>query len=676
MGITLNQLTNSVNKVMAKIKDKYVPKENDKGLSTNDYTNEDKNKVAKIDTIENSIEQVSSQIDDIENERVNISLKEFGCICDGQTDDTEKFLLAINSVDNNSNLIFNGTVRITQPINLVKNKRINLIGVSNGRGAKSKILFDSVDKSCALFTTLSASRINVFFDLRNIEIVVNKVDGKSVNSLFKGIKFQESTMEHCTIKNFNIIYDNCGASWISKIINNSFTEIGRAFLSNDCLFVDSIITNNYFSGNSSMPIDENGQKVYRCPDFMDTETTFSRISKTNIANNWFEKFGTIFTSCTQSPIVGNTFDYCYTLGRLNTVFSSNVLTNFNHSSFIGQFKNYGDFWSGFSNISYIGTLDSGASIIGNQFFFDIKDTSIKGFNFRNYGILSAENIYYFDNIKLSKNTYGLTGEINKDLLIDFSNIYYNYYNNSSIKKSHLRNMELNDYENIPFTVNFNSPDDYKFCDGMKVKINNIELICKIINNTLFSGADPTTNICHLYDNDGVLHYFKTINLCGGFENITTDKTGVDCKWYLQNSGMVKAEGSSNILLNLYINNNTGAITRSVYCKVTDLTSGYYRFSPCNCSSKSGNTTVAFYDIDDSLLATLQLTEECVFKIPSSYSYAIITQQIKFTDTNVEWVTPASINRYGEPIGEIVKSEKIRLLQVITSDGNVEYQPYN
>lgn len=64
MGITLNQLTNTVSKVMAKIKDKYVPKENDKGLSTNDYTNEDKNKVAKIDTIENSIEQVSSQIDE------------------------------------------------------------------------------------------------------------------------------------------------------------------------------------------------------------------------------------------------------------------------------------------------------------------------------------------------------------------------------------------------------------------------------------------------------------------------------------------------------------------------------------------------------------------------------------------------------------------------------------
>lgn len=59
----MEQLTNSVNKVMTKVKDKFVSKEEGKGLSTNDYSTEDKSKVAKIDTIENSIEQVSSQID-------------------------------------------------------------------------------------------------------------------------------------------------------------------------------------------------------------------------------------------------------------------------------------------------------------------------------------------------------------------------------------------------------------------------------------------------------------------------------------------------------------------------------------------------------------------------------------------------------------------------------------
>ena len=67
MGITLNQLTNSVNKVMIKVKDKFVLKEEGKGLSTNDYSTEDKSKVAKIDDIESSIEQVSSQIDDKAN---------------------------------------------------------------------------------------------------------------------------------------------------------------------------------------------------------------------------------------------------------------------------------------------------------------------------------------------------------------------------------------------------------------------------------------------------------------------------------------------------------------------------------------------------------------------------------------------------------------------------------
>ena len=65
MGITLNQLTNSVNKVMIKVKDKFVSKEEGKGLSTNDYSTEDKSKVAKIDDIENSVKNVSSQIDEI-----------------------------------------------------------------------------------------------------------------------------------------------------------------------------------------------------------------------------------------------------------------------------------------------------------------------------------------------------------------------------------------------------------------------------------------------------------------------------------------------------------------------------------------------------------------------------------------------------------------------------------
>ena len=42
MGISLEQLTNSVNKVMTKVKDKFVLKEEGKGLSTNDYSTEDK----------------------------------------------------------------------------------------------------------------------------------------------------------------------------------------------------------------------------------------------------------------------------------------------------------------------------------------------------------------------------------------------------------------------------------------------------------------------------------------------------------------------------------------------------------------------------------------------------------------------------------------------------------
>ena len=48
MGITLDQLTNTVDKVMAKIKSNYVLRENGKGLSSNNYSTEDKNKVTKL----------------------------------------------------------------------------------------------------------------------------------------------------------------------------------------------------------------------------------------------------------------------------------------------------------------------------------------------------------------------------------------------------------------------------------------------------------------------------------------------------------------------------------------------------------------------------------------------------------------------------------------------------
>ena len=59
MGITLNQLTNVTQKLVNKIKDKYVTKEEGKGLSSNDYTTEEKEKVAKIDTIEEDLNNLN-----------------------------------------------------------------------------------------------------------------------------------------------------------------------------------------------------------------------------------------------------------------------------------------------------------------------------------------------------------------------------------------------------------------------------------------------------------------------------------------------------------------------------------------------------------------------------------------------------------------------------------------
>lgn len=123
MGITLNQLTNTVDKVMSKVKDRYVLKEegkklssNDyttadkvlvskisnkvdkeegKGLSANDYSTEDKNKVAKINTIESNISDLNSQI----VEKVNLKNVKIYPIIVEEINSIEVAGININDID-------------------------------------------------------------------------------------------------------------------------------------------------------------------------------------------------------------------------------------------------------------------------------------------------------------------------------------------------------------------------------------------------------------------------------------------------------------------------------------------------------------------------------------------------------------------------------------------------
>ena len=123
MGITLNQLSNTVNKVMSKVKDKYVLKEdgkslssNDyttadktlvskisskvdkvegKGLSANDYSTEDKNKVAKINIIESNINNLNSQI----VEKVNLKNVKIYPIIVEEISSIEVTAIDINDID-------------------------------------------------------------------------------------------------------------------------------------------------------------------------------------------------------------------------------------------------------------------------------------------------------------------------------------------------------------------------------------------------------------------------------------------------------------------------------------------------------------------------------------------------------------------------------------------------
>lgn len=242
MGITLNQLTNTVSKVMAKIKDKYVPKENDKGLSTNDYTNEDKNKVAKIDTIENSVKEVSSQIDEKANvEHLEINILDY--IALGMSDD-EAFQTACADALKNSNTVYNikvppkvGGYQIKNSIFL--SKSMNLIGMG---GFLNTIKMLTPNKP--LIITDGGSVENF-----TLEHISNDYENDILISIGKEVKNVKTTIK-------NILIKKCKYG-IHSIVECDTTEIS------DCQNYENVTGAVIYLNNISEP-STTGLQIKRC----------------------------------------------------------------------------------------------------------------------------------------------------------------------------------------------------------------------------------------------------------------------------------------------------------------------------------------------------------------------------------------------------------------------------
>ena len=331
-----------------------------------------------LNDLETTKTELSSQIKEIANEKTIINLNSFN----GDTI-TEKFKNAIKYGGNYS-IFFTGTIEINDTINVSDNTRLNLIGNPDGRKNKSIIKFTPLDdKPMFLGENFQEGKNptdKLYFNMKNVTIQTNKNNGQSKNTLFKGVRILESTFDSVYINNFNKILSSCSLGYLSRFINCNVMEIGRAFFADNTICGDTIITGNYFSGNSSMPVVENEETTYRCPDFCDNDSSMGAFSKNIISNNWFEKFGKIFKDSEKLTICGNVFDYIYTLGEISdSTFTGNLVTNIYKDNFLEQFKKYGNPHNSFIFPNYIFSAVDSNSIICNNKFDTIIDEYTKGY---------------------------------------------------------------------------------------------------------------------------------------------------------------------------------------------------------------------------------------------------------------------------------------------------------
>lgn len=271
MGITLNQLTNVTQKLVNKIKDKYVTKEEGKGLSSNDYSTEEKEKVAKIDTMNLQINKL------IENEEyfsnIGFNFLQQGGKTEDDFDNTpilQKLITTINTMGGGNIYLPSGTYFFKRDPNrnygIWWKDNVNLCGAGIG---KTILKFGESDDS-KLYPFLYYKNFNIPLKnckFTNLTIDLNDMGNSETKYTSDGKAIFFQNIENCLFEDLELLNTPSTALGID-FINN--TWINRVY----CLNCGRLWEEEWKTGQGSIIEGPGGASIGIGTGLKDKETSF------------------------------------------------------------------------------------------------------------------------------------------------------------------------------------------------------------------------------------------------------------------------------------------------------------------------------------------------------------------------------------------------------------------
>lgn len=179
-----------------------------------------------LNKIEDAIVETNTQLSQVKNSHLNYSVKDFGAVGDGETDDTRALQLAFDTLQTGDSLFFpTGTYKVTDSITLRKGKDFIKIYGNDKSDMKSSIKLSSVISNKPVFVT-NGCEIN--FDSLYFE--GTKVNEKNPTTWSNGVCCYPTNEYGDT----DITFNNCGFKYLADCID--FT--GRGLKVTDCEFAE------------------------------------------------------------------------------------------------------------------------------------------------------------------------------------------------------------------------------------------------------------------------------------------------------------------------------------------------------------------------------------------------------------------------------------------------------
>ncbi|HEY2493148.1 MAG TPA: glycosyl hydrolase family 28-related protein [Paenibacillus sp.] len=274
-----------------------------------------------------------------------VSVKDFGAIGDGTTDDTDAIQSAINHCSATKTVLYfpigkyvvTRTIYLPDVVRLLgSNSAMMLQGDETGpeRYSPCRIIYRPKMEG-TLFLKNNGNQ-DLYLQMENMCITSNDIyyaneEWPTTGTVFKNINLiDHSVISNSQIQSFNIVFDHCKIDFAVRMVNNTFREIGQYF-TKQCLVGDCYFTLNYFSGSSFAP---DGAIIF---DVLNMNMTM-------IVQNWFELCRVAIGSglINRVTISSNIFDYAYRgiVGDLmHCTIIGNVFDHISKKMALSSFKN-------------------------------------------------------------------------------------------------------------------------------------------------------------------------------------------------------------------------------------------------------------------------------------------------------------------------------------------------